>query len=86
MVEAIEIAAYSAEWLVLFEASKKLIAQALQGIALHIEHVGSTAVPNLAAKPIIDMDLIVDDPTRAARARIDARMAKAAKDRRACGV
>jgi GrpB-like predicted nucleotidyltransferase (UPF0157 family) len=26
--------------------------------------VGSTAVPNLAAKPIIDMDLIVDDPTR----------------------
>ena len=64
MVEAIEIAAYSAEWPVLFEASKKLIAQALQGIALHIEHVGSTAVPNLAAKPIIDMDLIVDDPTR----------------------
>jgi hypothetical protein len=51
-----------------------------------IEHVGSRAVPNLAAKPIIDMDLIVDDPTRAARARIDARMAKAAKDRRACGV
>jgi hypothetical protein len=60
-VEAIEIAAYSSEWPVLFEASKKLIAQALPGVALNIEHVG---VPNLAAKPIVDMDLIVDDPTR----------------------
>jgi GrpB-like predicted nucleotidyltransferase (UPF0157 family) len=63
-VEAIEIAAYSPEWPVLFEASKELIAQALPGVALNIEHVGSTAVPNLAAKPIIDMDLIIDDPTR----------------------
>src|SRR5215468_7201875 len=63
-VEAIEIAAYSPEWPVRFEASKELIAQALPGVALNIEHVGSTAVPNLAAKPIIDMDLIVDDPTR----------------------
>ena len=63
-VEAIEIAAYSSEWPVLFEASKELIAQALPGVALNIEHVGSTSVPNLAAKPIIDMDLIVDDPTR----------------------
>jgi hypothetical protein len=63
-VEAIEIAAYSPEWPVLFEASKELIARALPGVALNIEHVGSTAVPNLAAKPIIDMDLIVDDSTR----------------------
>jgi len=63
-VEAIEIAAYSPEWPVLFETSKQLIARALPGVALNIEHVGSTAVPNLAAKPIIDVDLIVDDPTR----------------------
>ena len=41
-VEAIEIAAYSPEWPVLFEASKELIAQALPGVALNIEHVGST--------------------------------------------
>ena len=63
-VEAIEISAYSPEWPALFEASKKLIARALAGIALNIEHIGSTAVPNLAAKPVIDIDLIVDDPTR----------------------
>lgn len=63
-VEAIEMVAYSPEWPALFEASKDLIAQALPSVALNIEHVGSTAVPNLAAKPIIDMDLIVDDPSR----------------------
>ena len=61
--EAIELTAYSPEWPALFEASKESIAQALPGIALNIEHVGSTAVPMLIAKPIIDMDLIVDDPT-----------------------
>ena len=68
--EAIEIAAYSPEWPALFEASKELIAQALPGIALNTEHVGSTAVPNLAAKPIVDMDLIVErsDPGRDLRA------------------
>lgn len=62
--EAIEIAAYSPAWPALFEASKESIARALPGVALHIEHVGSTAVPGLAAKPIVDMDLIVEDPTR----------------------
>ena len=41
-VEAIEIAAYSPEWPVLFETSKQLIARALPGVALNIEHVGST--------------------------------------------
>ena len=62
--ETVEIAAYSPDWPARFEASKTLIAQALPGLALMIEHVGSTAVPGLAAKPIIDIDLIVDDPTR----------------------
>ena len=63
-VEAIEIAAYSPEWPLLFEASRTSILQALAGVALHVEHIGSTAVPGLAAKPIIDIDLIVDDPIR----------------------
>lgn len=61
---AIEIAPYSPEWPALFEASRKGILRALPGIALRVEHIGSTAVPNLPAKPIIDIDLIVPDPTR----------------------
>jgi hypothetical protein len=38
--ETIEIAAYSPEWPALFQASRELIALALAGIALNIEHVG----------------------------------------------
>jgi GrpB-like predicted nucleotidyltransferase (UPF0157 family) len=40
------------------------IKQALGWRALQLEHVGSTAVPGLAAKPIIDIDLTVADPDR----------------------
>ncbi len=61
--EAIEIAVHSPNWSKLFDANKRRIAEALPGIARNIEHVGSTAVPLLAAKPIIDIDLIVDDPS-----------------------
>jgi GrpB-like predicted nucleotidyltransferase (UPF0157 family) len=40
------------------------IRQALGWRVLQLEHVGSTAVPGLAAKPIIDIDLTVADPDR----------------------
>src|SRR5436309_332949 len=36
------------------------ITAALGGLAQHIEHVGSTAIPGLAAKPIIDMTIVID--------------------------
>jgi len=38
------------------------IADALGELALAIEHVGSTAVPGLPAKPVIDIDLTLPDP------------------------
>jgi GrpB-like predicted nucleotidyltransferase (UPF0157 family) len=40
------------------------IREALGWRVLQLEHVGSTAVPGLAAKPIIDIDLTVADPER----------------------
>jgi GrpB-like predicted nucleotidyltransferase (UPF0157 family) len=40
------------------------IRRALGWRALQLEHVGSTAVPGLAAKPVIDIDLTVADPDR----------------------
>ena len=37
------------------------IKSALEGLAIRIEHVGSTSVPGLSAKPIIDLDVVIED-------------------------
>lgn len=52
---------YDPRWPELFAREAERIRQALGGRALRIEHVGSTSVPGLAAKPIIDLLLVVDD-------------------------
>ena len=39
------------------------VRSALGDLVLALEHIGSTAVPGLAAKPTIDVDLVVPDPT-----------------------
>ncbi|HSD48781.1 MAG TPA: GrpB family protein [Actinomycetota bacterium] len=52
---------YDPTWPMVFEDLRARLAPALVGIATSIEHVGSTAVPGLAAKPIIDMDVVVPD-------------------------
>jgi GrpB-like predicted nucleotidyltransferase (UPF0157 family) len=57
----IELADYDPEWPRLFEREAKRIRGALGTKALRIEHVGSTSVLGLAAKPIIDIDLVVAD-------------------------
>ena len=46
---------YDPEWPRLFQIERQRIAAALDGIAEAIEHYGSTAVPGLAAKPILDI-------------------------------
>jgi GrpB-like predicted nucleotidyltransferase (UPF0157 family) len=57
------IAAYNTEWPLLFERIQRQLAGALQGLDHSIEHVGSTAVPGLAAKPIIDIDIMYPPQT-----------------------
>ena len=52
------------EWANIFQQLKDVIEQELKGINIDIEHVGSTSIPNLAAKPIIDMDVIIDSRER----------------------
>jgi GrpB-like predicted nucleotidyltransferase (UPF0157 family) len=49
---------YDPQWPELFQALRRRIAGALGDVAA-IEHVGSTAVPGLAAKPIIDIDALL---------------------------
>lgn len=57
----IQLLEYDPHWSVLFEHEKARISQALGTKALQINHVGSTAVPGLCAKPIIDILLVVHD-------------------------
>ena len=57
----IELADYDPAWPRLFDREARRIRTTLRERALRIEHVGSTAVPGLAAKPIIDILLIVGD-------------------------
>jgi len=49
---------YSSTWIPDFENLKAELEKGLQSIDYRIEHVGSTAVPGLAAKAIIDIDII----------------------------
>ena len=55
----VHLAEYDPAWPVLFEREAARIRQALGDRVLGLEHVGSTSVPGLAAKPIIDIALMV---------------------------
>lgn len=56
----IEIVDYDPDWPARFETLRQLYENVLTGVAiLGIEHVGSTSVPGLAAKPLIDIDIVV---------------------------
>jgi GrpB-like predicted nucleotidyltransferase (UPF0157 family) len=56
---AIEVVPYDPAWPDIFENLRQRALHAVADVARAIEHVGSTAVPGLAAKPIIDMDVVV---------------------------
>jgi GrpB-like predicted nucleotidyltransferase (UPF0157 family) len=57
----IEIRDYDANWPKQFETHARIIAHALSNAALTIEHIGSTSVAGLAAKPIVDILVVVQD-------------------------
>jgi len=51
---------YKPIWAVHFTQISEILFTALNGLAVRIEHIGSTAVPLLAAKPIIDIDIVLE--------------------------
>jgi len=57
------LAEYDPEWPNWFERAAEQIRSALGDAVLRLDHVGSTSVPGLAAKPLIDINLVVDDTT-----------------------
>lgn len=58
---SIQIVDYDPDWPKQFEQQAGIINSALGNTALRIEHIGSTSVPQLAAKPIIDILVVVAD-------------------------
>lgn len=58
----IRVVDYDPSWARRFAGEAAKIHAALGGRERLIEHIGSTAVPGLAAKPIVDILLVVDDP------------------------
>lgn len=58
--EAFELAEYNPEWPRLYEAERELLEAALGDDIIEIRHIGSTSVPGMRAKPIIDILIAVD--------------------------
>lgn len=63
-MKQIEVVPYNPEWPVMFEKESSIIKTALGNQLIAVHHIGSTSVPGLAAKPKIDMIVVVKDPTQ----------------------
>src|SRR5436190_22530845 len=60
MRKHLQICSYDPGWALEFEAERDRIARALGALARRIDHNGSTSVPGLEAKPIIDIQVSVE--------------------------
>lgn len=65
---AVVVTPYDPSWPSTFVWLRDRIAGPLAHITTRIEHVGSTSVPGLAAKPVIDIDIVVADASQMAHA------------------
>lgn len=77
VIEAkIEIVDYDPRWTISYQRESARLRDALGEIAIRIDHVGSTSIPGLGAKPVIDIQISVDalhpmDPYREALQQVD---------------
>lgn len=61
MQKQVNVVSYNPEWAKQFTTLKNFIWPTISDFAISIEHVGSTSVVGLAAKPVIDIDIIIPD-------------------------
>jgi GrpB-like predicted nucleotidyltransferase (UPF0157 family) len=61
-MSGITVVEYDPRWVQLFETLRDFVIPSISDIVLTIEHVGSTSIPGLPAKPIVDMDVVVTTP------------------------
>ncbi len=60
MPDPIVIVPYDPAWPAEFERLRQALTDCLGGLVLAIEHIGSTSVPGLAAKPILDINMVME--------------------------
>jgi GrpB-like predicted nucleotidyltransferase (UPF0157 family) len=60
---AIQVVDYDPEWPNLFQQVRERVWPSIRDFAIAIEHVGSTSVPGLAAKPVLDIDVVIPSPS-----------------------
>lgn len=61
MAKRVIVVPYDEQWKTNFEIIKQHLFPAVKDIIIGIEHIGSTSVEGLSAKPIIDIDIVIKD-------------------------
>src|SRR5262249_42025457 len=56
---SVVVVPYDPVWPDVFAAFRTVFLSRLEGLAVAVEHVGSTSVPGLCAKPVIDIDIVI---------------------------
>ena len=64
MSQVVELHTYDSKWETTFFEMKQIYETALGDLAVAIEHIGSTSVPGLSAKPILDIDIVIKDTNK----------------------
>jgi GrpB-like predicted nucleotidyltransferase (UPF0157 family) len=67
MSKPVVVEVYNPQWPLQFQELHSLLWPAVKDVALSIEHVGSTSVPGLAAKPVLDIDIVISDMSKLER-------------------
>jgi GrpB-like predicted nucleotidyltransferase (UPF0157 family) len=60
----VKLSPYDQKWLEVFKKEKKILQKVLKDTIIDIQHVGSTAVPGIPAKPIIDIAVAISRVNR----------------------
>lgn len=64
MLRVVQVVPYDSSWPRQFAEIRDRVIAALGGLCIGVEHVGSTSVPGLCAKPIIDLDVVISSRLR----------------------
>ncbi|MFW9932548.1 MAG: GrpB family protein [Candidatus Thorarchaeota archaeon] len=57
----VKVVPYNSEWPIMFEQEKKVLQAILSDLLVEIHHIGSTAIPGISAKPVIDILPVVKE-------------------------